>query len=329
LIVDSDDANDLPIFQSTERRRVNAQEHSSMSKVIVALDSFTPEQRRQFQQLTKAPPIAWPTATLCALLTIIYLGVYYFCGTGQAPLWIGTILNSIIGYVAFSVIHDSIHRAVSTNTRFNDAVGQLGLILVLPYVDMRMFRWAHILHHRFASGPKDPDIVLHGPAWSLPFRWMFIDGFYFIHALRHGDKVSKPFLRFCLVLAAIVAVAVAALTWAGFGPAVLMLWFIPSRLILLALGFSFFWLPHVPHDVSQEQNFTRATTIREGFEWFMNPALQYQNFHLIHHLYPMTPFYNNGKVWRLLEGELRKKDLAIQHGFSIKPTIYPGPAHAI
>ena len=109
----------------------------------------------------------------------------------------------------------------------------------------------------------------------------------------------------------------------GYGPQLLMLWFIPSRAIFLALGFSFFWLPHVPHDTEQEQNFTRATTVRQGYEWLLGPVLQYQNYHLIHHLFPMTPFYNNYKVWQLIEPELRKRDLAIQHDFRIVPVVYP------
>lgn len=294
-----------------------------MSKSVIPLDALSPEQKALFRQLTSAPPVSWPTVTLCLTLLVTFISVYALCGSGVLPLWVGTIVNSIVGYVAFSVGHDSIHRSVSANTRLNDAIGQLGLLLVLPYVDLRMFRWAHILHHRFASGPKDPDIVLHGPWWSLPFRWMFIDAIYFVHALRHGDKVSGPYLRSSLMMGAVALAVVAGFTFAGFGAEVLWLWFVPSRIILIMLGFSFFWLPHVPHDVSQEENFTQATTVRTGHEWLLGPLLQHQNYHLIHHLYPMTPFYNNRKVWRLLESELRKKDLAIQHGFAIQPTIYP------
>lgn len=296
-----------------------------MSKSVVPLDSLSPEQKALFRKLTSAPPVAWPTVILCAVLVVTFVSVYMLCGLNILPLWAGTIINSIVGYVAFSVGHDSIHRSVSANTKLNDAIGQLGLLLVLPYVDVRMFRWAHILHHRFASGPKDPDIVLHGSWWSLPFRWMFIDAIYFVHAIRHEDKVSGPYLRSSLRMAAVVAAIIAAVTYAGFGAEVLWLWFVPSRIILIMLGFSFFWLPHVPHDVSQEENFTQATTVRLGYEWLMGPLLQHQNFHLIHHLYPMTPFYNNPKVWRLLEAELRKKDLAIQHNLAIQPTIYPAP----
>lgn len=295
-----------------------------MSSAPVSTASLTPEQKAEFQRLTRAPALAWVTVSLCAMLVLTFATSYWLSIVGVIPLWVGTIVNSLVGYVAFSVGHDSIHRSISSNTKLNDAIGQIGLTLVLPYVDLRMFRWAHILHHRFASGPKDPDIVLHGAWWTLPFRWMLIDVIYFVHAVRHSDKVSGPYLRASLRNAAIVALVIAAAIYAGYGDIVLMLWFLPSRLILLMLGFSFFWLPHVPHDTTQEENFTRATAIRQGHEWLFAPALQYQNYHLIHHLFPMTPFYNNYKVWKLLEPELRTKDLAVQHGFSIRPTIYPG-----
>ncbi|MGQ0619331.1 MAG: fatty acid desaturase [Panacagrimonas sp.] len=292
-----------------------------MSKVIVPLDTLGAEDRRRFKQLTSAPPIAWPTAILAVVLSVTYVGVYLVCGTGHAPLWAGTLINTAIGYVSFSVAHDSIHRAISSNTRLNDAIGQIGMTLVLPYVDLRMFRWAHILHHRFASGERDPDKSFRGHWSSLPFRWMLIDAFYFVYSLKNADKVSGPYLRRSLQYFAVVLTVVVALIWAGYGAEVLMLWFLPSRLILLILGFSFFWLPHLPHDVSQEENFTRATTVRFGYESLLGPVMQYQNYHLIHHLYPMTPFYNNYKVWQLLEPELRKKDLAIQHGLSLHPEI--------
>jgi beta-carotene hydroxylase len=164
--------------------------------------------------------------------------------------------------------------------------------------------------------------VLHGRWWTLPFRWLIIDLIYAVHAWKHGDKVSRRPLRRSLQMLGILVLVCGALIYAGYGLELLMLWFIPSRLIFLTLGFSFFWLPHVPHDVTQEDNFTQATTVREGHEWLFNPALQYQNFHLIHHMYPTTPFYNNGKVWLLLEKQLRTRDLAIQHGFAIQPRIY-------
>jgi len=295
-----------------------------VSRPNLSIDHLDAASRERFRALTQAPRIAWPTLAMWVLLSVGFVSIYVLCGTGRLPLWVGTISNTVVGYLAFSVAHDAIHRSISTSTRLNDWIGQLGVMLVQPYVDLRLFRWAHIQHHRFASGPRDPDRAFNGAWWTLPLRWMFIDVAYFVHSLRHGDKVSAPYLRSSLVLATVTVAGLAALIAAGYGVEVLMLWFIPSRLIQLVLGFSFFWLPHVPHEVSQEENFTRATTIRQGYESLLGPLLQYQHYHLIHHLYPSTPFYNNYKVWLLIEPELRRHDLAVQRGLAIRPDILPG-----
>jgi beta-carotene hydroxylase len=299
-----------------------------MSDRTISFDGLTVDQRSQFKVLTRTPAIAWPTVAMWVGLTAVFLSCDILGASGRIPLWLGMLMNSVVGYAAFSVVHDSLHRAISTNTKLNDCIGQLALVLVAPYVSLKLFRWGHILHHRFANGPRDPDRALNGPWWQLPLRWLLIDGVYLIYAIRHGDKVSRPFLIESCRSAALFASLIAASIVLGYGQEVSMLWFIPSRIIFLTLGFSFFWLPHVPHDTEQEKDFTRATTIREGAEWFMGPALQNQNFHLIHHLYPMTPFYNNHKVWYLLEAQLRKKDLAIQHNFAIRPTIHPAGSGA-
>lgn len=297
-----------------------------MSLSPVSLTELTPAQRDRLRALTSTPSVAWPTVILWVLVVGIYVSTYVLAFAELLPLWTGMIVNSVIGYLAFSIVHDSIHRTISSNTRLNDWIGQSAVLLGAPYVNLKLFRWAHILHHRFANGPRDPDIVLHGPAWSLPLRWMLIDVFYLLHSIRHQDRVSRPHLITSCWWAFWTAVVFGALIAMGYGWHVLMLWFIPSRMIFLTLGFSFFWLPHVPHDTLQEENFTRATSVRLGHEWLLGPLLQSQNFHLIHHLYPMTPFYNNRKVWTLLEPELRRHELAIQHGFDIRPTIHPAQA---
>ncbi|WP_052378432.1 fatty acid desaturase [Polycyclovorans algicola] len=294
-----------------------------MSAQALDLSGLSPERKARFKQLTSAPKVSWPVVGIWALVMSVYISSDALAFLGVLPLWAAMIINSVIGYYAFTVVHDAIHRAISTNTRLNDFIGQTAVFLGAPYVDLRLFRWAHILHHRFTSGPKDPDIVLHGAAWTLPFRWMAIDLLYLIHTIRYRDKVSQRYLMTSLWLTAATGLVFGGLIASGYGWHVLMLWFIPSRIIFLTLGFSFFWLPHVPHDTRQEDNLTRATAVRIGHEWLLSPLLQCQNYHLIHHLYPMTPFLNNRKVWTLLEPELRQRELAIQHDFRIHPKIYP------
>jgi fatty acid desaturase len=32
-------------------------------------------------------------------------------------------------------------------------------------------------------------------------------------------------------------------------------------------------------------------------EWLLTPLLTYQNYHLVHHLYPTVPFYRYRRLW--------------------------------
>ncbi|MDN5939573.1 MAG: fatty acid desaturase [Salinisphaera sp.] len=284
-------------------------------------------ERSQLDRLTRCSTVAWPTVGVFVLVLGSYITADILAVAGTIPLWVGMLVNCAVGYYAFSLAHDTSHRAVHHNVRINDWIGQIGLLLFAPYVYLPIFRWLHIQHHRFANSERDPDWNLHGGRWwTLPLRWMWIDVLYFgltLRKMREGDKLAAKHFRGTLPWAAGSAILAALLIALGYGMDVFMLWFIPSRVIFITLGFSFFWLPHVPHDTPQEENFTRATTVRIGHEWLMRPLLQWHHYHLIHHLFPMTPFYNNEKVWRLLEPQLRRQDLAVQHGFSVQPTLRP------
>ena len=121
-----------------------------MSNAPLNLASLAPEQKALFNSLTRAPKIAWPTVALWAVVLGVYLSSYVLAGIGVVPLWVGMVVNSVIGYFAFSIVHDSIHRAISTNARLNDFIGQTTVWLGAPYVDLKLFRWGHILHHRIA-----------------------------------------------------------------------------------------------------------------------------------------------------------------------------------
>jgi len=286
----------------------------------VDLTRLDPHRLAQFRKLTRTPGLSLYALTLWGLVVGSYIAVWSSGMSGALPLWQGALINSVVGYFAFSIVHDSIHHSISRRGWLNDLLGQSAVVVGAPYLALPLFRWAHIQHHRYANTPRDPDWVLHGPAWSLPLRWMFIDVLYLLYILRHRNTAVRRYVNISLLWVLASAAALGALWVTGHAEHLLMLWFIPSRMVFLTLGFAFFWLPHVPHDTAQEENFTRATTVRLGHEWLLSPLLQFQNFHLIHHLWPTTPFYNNHRVWQLLEPELRQHDLSIQHGFDLHPS---------
>ena len=95
----------------------------------------------------------------------------------------------------------------------------------------------------------------------------------------------------------------------GYGLEVVLLWLMPARLAIGLLAFGFDWLPHHPHDVRSDDDRYRATVVRPS-PW-LTPLLIYQNYHLIHHLYPAVPFYRYSRVWRAKEATLRPRRVRV------------------
>lgn len=278
--------------------------------------------RNRLRALSQPPVIAWPSVILTGICVTCIYAVYILGFSHLMPLWAGCLINVVAGYLLFSVIHDAIHRSISSNFRLNDWCGRLAATSMSPGSTLGLFRWGHIQHHRHTSASGDPDNWLHGgPTWVLPLRWMVIDVYYLVFVTFSADKIGRRYLKAGYIGITVTTVILAVLLASGFWLELLVLWFIPSRLVNMALGFTFFWLPHAHHHVSAAHNRYCATTVRIGHEWLNTPLLQYQNYHLLHHLYPRAPFYNMIKLWHLLEPELRQHTLAIQDGFAIQPDI--------
>ena len=73
---------------------------------------------------------------------------------------------------------------------------------------------------------------------------------------------------------------------------------IPQRLALLWLAFAFDYLPHHGLHLRPEEDRLKTTRNRIGSEPWLSPLLLYQNYHLVHHLHPVVPFYRYIRVWR-------------------------------
>lgn len=292
----------------------------------VPLDGLTASQRAELERLTTVPKVNWQDVAIYVVMVSAFLVSTVAAVMGAIPLWVGTIVNSIAGYWVFTLGHDGVHRSIASNAKLNDFLGQTALMLGGPYISLKIFRWCHIRHHRFANGKLDPDTFFDGAWWTLPFRWASVDFYYLYYIIRHGDKVVKGFLKESIVPIVLSVVGAVWAVYAGYGMELLMLWFVPSRVLFGLVGFAFFWLPHTPHGVKQEDNYTKATSVRLGYEPLMAFLLQFQHMHLIHHLFPMTPSGNNEKVWNVIKSELMKQDLAIQHNFDIHPTYHHGAA---
>lgn len=290
-----------------------------------------PEHKKaEFKHLTQTPKLATRTVGMGILTALCVALVYAAYFSNNLPLYAASAIITLCYYYTFSPIHDALHRTLAKDQSLNDLIGGINVFLVSPYAGVKsgltFFRWFHMQHHRFTNDTKDPDNYVHGSWLTMPLRWMTIDYYYVFLALRDRAPVAIKALGKMLPFIIGFIIIIAVLIYAGYGKEVLFLWFIPGRITWLMLGFVFFWLPHshnghTQYNVKQINNPTLATTIRRGWEPLISPIFQYQNYHLIHHLWPTTPFYNNYKVWKLMEEEISRHDLAIQHHLHIQPEI--------
>jgi len=290
--------------------------------------SVLPCKDKYFRSLLTAPKIAWPTIGLLVFAIAIMVSASVLAIGDQIPLWVAALANGFAMYNLFSVAHDGTHRSLSSNKALNEILGRIAIMMFMPVAPFEAVRWVHMQHHRFTNSALDPDRSIHRAAWwQIPFVWSSSDIYYLIYFLRHGDEQVGKNLRALLTYTAVFVTLVVVLIGLGYGLEVLFLWFLASRVGLFLIACVFVYLPHYPGDISAQEDVYKATTIRKGWEWLLNPLLVYQNYHLIHHLYPTAPFYTYQKIWHLKYDELVSHDPAVQTPFGLQPVNIPVQAH--
>jgi fatty acid desaturase len=281
---------------------------------------FPTTSQQYFEELRRAPVIALPTLLLFVGCMAGIGAVWYLVLNGQMAAPVGAIVNGLITYWLFSVIHDASHCSLSRVRWINETVGAIGLFFLFPYAPMVLLRWVHNKHHAYANGPMDPDIFEHNSAWwQIPFRWTFFDLAYIYYFFKYGSRVRKKHQTSLAIYYSLLTVMVGTALYFGYGYELLMLWFIPSRITLLLICIVFVILPHYPAMVAQDEQPYMATTMRFGWEWLLTPLLVYQNYHLIHHLYPEIPFYRMHKAYFVKYDEINRENISRQKAFALEP----------
>jgi fatty acid desaturase len=54
-------------------------------------------------------------------------------------------------------------------------------------------------------------------------------------------------------------------------------------------------------------------------EWLLTPLLLYQNYHLVHHVYPTVPFYRYLKIWKAKQRYHESQNPATTDALSLVP----------
>ena len=282
--------------------------------------NLLPDKDRYFQELKATPLLSVPAVMLFLLALGIIAAASLLAIEGEITWPMASLASGIAMYCLFSAAHEGLHHNLSNKRWINEAIGRVAILMLVPGAPFEVARWIHSQHHRFTSCANDPDNFMHHGKWPvLVFRWMNFDIYYMIFFLRHGGDQKKRHGRALIISVVVFLTIIASLIWTGYGRELLFLWILPSRIGLGLIGFVFVFLPHYPADISAEEDEFQATTMRLGWEWLLTPLLVYQNYHLIHHLYPTVPFYNYHKIWHLKYEELTSHRLAVQKDFGLMP----------
>lgn len=257
--------------------------------------------------------IAWPTLRLAAG---VYLGLIisiWAALTGVLPYWLSAVINGVILYGAYTVVHEAIHHNIVPkrpglrwlNGFIGHAICPLLWLFYFPH------KKSHMLHHRKCNSEEDPDIYSRGPFgvvtfWRIPMA--ALGQLNPMGLFRDFDRfqVNGRERFWSLVTQAAYWGLVAGLIAVGFGYELLVLWFIPWFFGYSVMLIFFTWVPHHPHSAIGRYRDTRISI------WpLANFLVQGQHMHLIHHMMPWIPYYHYEKVFNELRPGLEANGVVI------------------
>jgi fatty acid desaturase len=247
------------------------------------------------------PQVAWPTVGLTVVLLVVFGATAWAALTGRASAWVTIPIHAVVCFGMFTVLHDATHRGAGRVKVVNEVLGRVAIPFVALYASFPLFRYIHLEHHKHVNEDPstDPDAwVIEGPTWQLPLRWAVVDGRYAWFWFR--DVRSRPraeVLESVAVMIATVTLLVGLALTGHLGAFALVL-LIPQRIALVFLAWWFDWLPHHGLEATNRDDRFQTTRNIVGAEKLLTPLMFSQNYHLVHHLHPIVPFYRYLQAWR-------------------------------
>ncbi len=260
--------------------------------------------------------VAWPSVALAFAIIGSFALVSILGAAGIIPLWAGLVLNSALLYAIQTPLHEACHGNIAGRDShwmwLNHLIGYLsGAILLHEY---KAFRHMHLMHHRDTNDDDlDPDhwVKVTNPITVL-FRCFTIVPYYhhfFFQKIALNPKEPTNFKVTAHVIASYwVLYSIAFwLILFGYWREVLALWLVPHWIGSAMIIYFFAYLPHKPHDTKNKWRATKIYKVSGPAAGIANWLYLFQNYHLIHHLFPRIPFYLYPEAFKELRPVLDKQ----------------------
>jgi fatty acid desaturase len=241
--------------------------------------------------------------------------------TTSSALRIG--MYGCMGYLWMSVVtfmHDASHGVLFRATWKNWAFGFFSTIPIL--ITFISFREDHLEHHRHNRTASDPDAWTMGKRGVLDFvvfyAYLLVGGvltvlqFTFIYPFQKFDRRAWR-IHALELLARVVAIGSALVIAESQGvlARVLALWLIPAYVFTLLNSMRFIGEHYgTPWEQGQLLG-TRTITSHPINSFFWNNI----NYHIGHHVYPATPWYNLQKLHAAMSPEIERVGAQVESSY--------------
>ena len=287
--------------------------------------AFTTSTREILEQVVREPRMrAMTTIPVFAPQTIgLIIAVYAVFGTSTYLYLNGylhvvpmMLINGVAIYGAFTPLHDGTHRSVSANRRLNDLLGTISCLLLLPGITTRIYRYLHLVHHRYAGDKdKDPDeIFVRTPWYLVPFIIPFPDIVWSTWYVRHWST-RPPGERFEFACSLTFYIGFHAFWLSSpYAMEFFLVWMIPQRIGGFLVVYFFARIQHPAGVTWEEAPF--QTTVHIPSNPLVTVAMLGQCVHCLHHFLPTVPFYRYHRAWEAGRSLFETQNIPVRRLFS-------------
>lgn len=279
------------------------------------------------------PEVAWPTLAFLFVLAGVHWSMIWLTLSGAVALGWLVLPIGFTTYAHYTLVHESVHGNIVRNRRYawvHTLVGWYGSIML--FSTWPLLARTHKHHHSFVNTEKDPDIYVKlslprlllrnlistvmQPVPILLQKRVFRDSALargYVNAdqiMSRNEKIQHHVVNGlqCLIF---WSLALGVFGWVFVGLVYGAVLIAMNMLIIM-----FQWLPHHPFSETGRYSATRNI----GFTGW-NFLFLWQNWHLMHHLWPSVPFYNYQRLYNRLQPVLEEK--GARHHEGLAPTHGP------
>ena len=249
--------------------------------------------------------IQWESIVIGLGQFTVWLITWALVLSGTLPLWAGFIIATISTAFAYLPSHEGQHGNISgRNKKWKWLDSFVGHITVIPLAQSHeVLRVTHMKHHAYTNDPAlDVDYNTRGKRWWNAalnvHRGSYASGDNSKNAVAiHAERDPAFLAGLQRGVPVMKGLKLVQLIMVFFFPLeTLLLWWLPAKISLSYLSVYFSWLPHHPMEETGRYRDTRFWQIR--LPRYLDQSMQ---THVIHHLYPGIPHFDEPKAMEALK----------------------------